>query len=105
MFHRTVGLVEPRCNTMPNGTWKYKAAADSPALCSGFYWQFSNDDRQLLNATDVMRAVASSRCSWYRAIEAAENDVDKTIREYQEDLRLDVTVNLRLATSPSGAVI
>ena len=34
-----------------------------------------------------MRAVSSSRFSWYRAIEAAEYDVDKTIREYQEELR------------------
>ena len=34
-----------------------------------------------------MRAVASSRCSWYRAIEAAEYDVDTTVREYQEELR------------------
>ena len=34
-----------------------------------------------------MRAVAASRCSWYRAIDTAEYDADKTIREYQEELR------------------
>ena len=84
VIHRTVGLVEPRCNTMPNGIWKYKTATESPSRCSGFYWQFSSDDNQLLDTTDVMRAVAASRCSWYRAIDAAEYNVDKTIREYQE---------------------
>lgn len=34
--HCTVGLVEPRGNTMPQGSWRYKTTADSPALCPGF---------------------------------------------------------------------
>ena len=85
--HRIVGLVEPRGNTMPQGSWRYKTTADSPALCPRVFWQYSNDNNQLLNATEVMKAVASSRCQWYRAIEAEENGVDKTSREFQEKLR------------------
>ena len=86
-MHRTVGLIEPRCNTMPNGQWKYKTATENPSLVAGFYWQFNSDDSQFLNSTDVMQAVAATRCGWYRAIDTAEHTVDKTIREYQESLR------------------
>ena len=35
--HRTDSLVEPRGNTLPQGSWKYKATADCAGLCSGFY--------------------------------------------------------------------
>ena len=112
VMHRAVGLVEPRCTTMPNGTWKYKTATESPSLCAGFYWQFNSDDNQLPNSTDVMRAVAAPRCGWYRAIDTAEHNVDKTIREYQEDSEvrmsltagLVVTVSLCPTTCLSGVV-
>ena len=86
-MHRTVGLIEPRCNTMPNGQWKYKTATESPSPVAGFYWHSKSDDSQFLNSTDVMRAVAATRWGWYKAIETAEHNVDKTTREYQEELR------------------
>ena len=86
VVHRITGLVEPQGNTMSQGSSRYTNIAMSPAFCPGYYWQYSNDDNQLLNATEVMRAVASTRCQWYRAIESAENGVDKTTREYQEEL-------------------
>ena len=86
VVHRTTGLVEPEGNTMSQGSWRYKNIAMSPAFCPGYYWQYSNDDSQRFNATDVMRAVASTRCQWYRCIETAELGVDKTTREYQEEL-------------------
>ena len=78
-------LIEPRCNTLPNGQWKYKTG--QVGLVAGFYWQFNSDDNQLLNSSDVMRAVAATRHGWYKAIETAEHNVDKTIREYQQELR------------------
>ena len=87
VMHRTVGLIEPRCNTMPNGQWKYKTATESPSLVAGFYWQFNSDDSQFLNSIDVMRSVTATRWGWYKAIETAEHNVDKTTREYQEELR------------------
>ena len=87
VVHRTTGLVEPQDNTMPQGSWKYKNIAVSPALCPGYFWQYSTDDNQFLNATDVLRAVASTRCQWYRAIESAEHGVDKTTRGFQKELR------------------
>ena len=70
---------------MPNGQWKYKTG--QVGLVAGFYWQFHSDDNQLLNSIDVMRAVAVARHGWYKAIETAEHNVDKTIREYQRELR------------------
>ena len=86
VVHRITDLVEPQGNTMSQGSWRYTNIAMSPALCPGYYWQYSNDNNQLLNATDVMRAVASTCCQWYRSIETAELGVDKTTREYQEEL-------------------
>ena len=85
--HLTDRLVELRGNTLPQGSWKYKATADCAALCSGFYWTYSDDNIPLLNSTEVVKAAASSRCSHYRAIEAEEKDVDKTTRSFQETLR------------------
>ena len=85
--HCIEGLVEPRSNTMPQGSWRYNITADSPAFCPGCFWQYSNDNNQLLNVTVVMKAVASSRCQWYRAIAAEDGSVDKTTREFQERLR------------------
>ena len=69
-MHRTVGLVEPRCNIMKGGQWKYKTG--QVGLVNGFYWQYTGDDTQLLNSTDVMRAVAATRHGWYKAIETTE---------------------------------
>ena len=60
---------------------------DQVGLVAGFYWQYNGDDTQLLNSTDVMRAVAATRHGWYKAIETAERNVDKATRSYQEDLR------------------
>ena len=80
-------FVEPRGKTLPQNSWNYKAIADCVALCSGFYWTYSDDNNQLLNSTEVATAVASSRCSHYRAIEAEEKDADKTTRSFQETLR------------------
>ena len=113
VMHRTVGLVEPRCNTMPNGAWKYKTATESPSLCADFYWQFNSDDNQLLNSIDVMRAVAATRCGWYRAIDTAEHNVDKTIESIRKNSEvrmslttgLVVTVSLCPTTCHSGAAI
>ena len=85
--HLTDSLVEPRGNTLPRGSWKYKATADCAALCPGFDWTYSDDNGQLLNTTEVMKAAASSRCSHYRAIEAEERNTDKTTRSFQETLR------------------
>ena len=85
VMHRTVGLVEPRCNTITHGQWKYKTG--QVGLVAGFYWQFNSDANQLLTSTDVMRAVAATRHGWYKAIEIAEHNVDKTIRAYQQELR------------------
>ena len=84
-MHRTVGLVEPRCNTMKHLQWKYKTG--QVGLVAGFYWQYNGDDSQLLNSTDVTRAVAATRYGWYKAIETAEHNVDKAICAYQQDLR------------------
>lgn len=80
VVHRTTGLVEPQGNNMPQGSWKYTNTAESPALYPRYFWQYSTDDNQLVNATDVMRAVASTRCQWYRALESVENGVGKTTK-------------------------
>ena len=52
-----------------------------------FFWQYSNDNNQFLNAFEVIKAVASCRCQWYRAIEAEESGVDTMTRKIQEKLR------------------
>ena len=84
-MHRTDGLVEPRCNTIQGGQWRYKSR--QIALVAGFYWQYNDDDAQLLNNAGIMQAVANTRYAWYKAIEAAEHNVDKATRSYQQDLR------------------
>ena len=85
VVHRTFGMVEPRCNTIKGGQWKYRYK--QAGLVSGFYWQYDCDDDQLLNSTDVLRAAAASRHGWYKAIEIDEQNIDKTTRSYQETLR------------------
>ena len=60
IMHRTDGLVEPRCNTIQGGQWRYKSR--QIALVAGFYWQYNDDDAQLLNNAGIMQAVAYPLC-------------------------------------------
>ena len=77
VFHDSPGLVEPQSNTL-QGSWRYQSSVDSSALCLGFYWMYRDDKAQLYNSTEVMKAVVSSRCNHYQAIEAEHRDCDNT---------------------------
>ena len=83
--HGTVGLVEPRCNTVAGGKWNYRF--NSAGLVAGYYWQYDSDSAQLLNSTELMRVANATRQGWYKAIEIDANVSDKTTRQYQQALR------------------
>ena len=83
--HGTVGLVEPRCNTVAGGKWNYRF--NSAGLVAGYYWQYDSDSAQLLNSTELMSVATATRQGHYKAIAVDEDVSDKTTKQYQEALR------------------
>ena len=83
--HETVGLVEPRCNSIAGGQWNYRS--NSTGLVEGYYWQYNSDAAQLLNSTELLKAAQTTRQGWYKAIELDTDALDKTTRQYQQALR------------------